>query len=130
MPKKVSLKKLIKEEEKLIKQLAEKRQKLKVLRSKLLSEYRKREARFLIAIGRTLLKYGKMIEYKGEKIIALPLKNSAFTKAFKEHREVVELNEDFAKWLKWFNENESENTGEEQAAPQETEGKEGDSGQG
>lgn len=102
MPKRKSLEELKREEEKLKEALAKKRQRLQALKKKVQSEYRKREARFLITIGRTLLKYGQIGYVEGEKVIMIPLKNSIFKTSFKEYDDIVNLNDDFKKWLSEF----------------------------
>jgi len=98
MPKKrKSIQELIEEEKRLREQLAKKRQKLKALKKRVQTEYRKREASFLIGIGRTLLKHGKEAkDNMGNPLIVLPL--NALVKAFKEYSDIVEVNEDFRKW--------------------------------
>jgi len=106
MAKRKSLEELKREEEKLKEMLAKKRQKLQALKQKIQSEYRKREARFLIAIGRTLLKYGRIGYVEGEKVIMIPFENSVFKTTFKEYNDIVNLNDDFKKWLSEFDLNE------------------------
>ena len=96
----VNLERLLEEEKRLMEQLAKKRQKLLQLKRKLQKEYRKREASFLIGIGRTLLKYGKVAELKsGKKVIVLPIDNRQLREAFIEYNDVVNLNDDFKKWI-------------------------------
>lgn len=102
MAKRKSLEELKEEEKKLKESLAKKRQKLQSLKKRIQSEYRKREARFLIAVGRTLLKYGEIGYVEGEKVIMIPLNNSAFKQAFTEYQDIVNLNNDFKKWLSEF----------------------------
>jgi len=85
---------------KLKEELQKEKQKLEALKRKMKEEYRKREARFLIAIGRSVLKYGRYNPISG-KIEVEP--NIAIKEAFKEHADIVELNDDFRKWLKWIN---------------------------
>ena len=103
MPRKKSLEELKREEEKLKEKLNLQRQKLLALRKKIREEYRKKEARFLIATGRTFWKYGKLITAKTSqtKLIALPLTEDVIEKllpVFEKHIDVVKTNPDFAKW--------------------------------
>jgi len=93
-----NLKKLQERLEKTEEKLKLEKQKLKALKREFLKEFRKKEARFLIAIGRTLLKYGIKGKVEGEDVIILPLKNEAFRQAFKDYKEIVELNEKFKEW--------------------------------
>lgn len=85
---------------KLKEELQKEKQKLEALKRKLKEEYRKREARFLIAIGRSVLKYGEYNPSTGKIEIEV---NTAIREAFKEHADIVKLNDDFRKWLKWIN---------------------------
>ncbi len=94
----VKLDKLLAEKEKLEKKLAEEKHKLKVLKQKFREEYRKREASFLIAVGRTVLKYGEVLEIEGEKMLVLPLNNEALTETFAKHKDFIAIS-DFKEWL-------------------------------
>jgi hypothetical protein len=113
MPKRKSLEQLIQEIKKRKEKLAKEKQKLQALRKRVLDEYRKKEARFLIAIGRTVLKHGKALDIGGEKVLAIPLNNSAFRKAFKDYEEIVKLNEDYRKWFNSQEVRETEGEGKE-----------------
>jgi sugar-specific transcriptional regulator TrmB len=104
MPKRKSLEQLMQEIEKRKEKLAKEKQKLQALKRKVESEYRKREARFLIAIGRTILKYAKPFNLNNQKVLVIPLNNQAFIQAFKEYKDIVKLNDDFAKWEKFIDE--------------------------
>ncbi len=102
MPKRKTLEELKREEERLKELIAKRKQRLMALRKKIKEEKRKREARFLIAIGRTLLKYGQEAKAGGEPVIVLPLNNEAFKQAFKDYLDIVNDNPDFAKWLRFI----------------------------
>lgn len=130
MPRRKSLEELRKEEERLKELIAKKRQRLYSIKRKIREEKRKREARFLIAIGRALLKYGQRAKIKDETVIVLPIKNQAFKTAFKDYLDIIKDNKDFAKWLKVLEitgEGEERERGEEKG--EKKEGKE-DNGQG
>lgn len=120
MPKRKTLEELKREEERLKELIAKRKQRLMALRKKIKEEKRKREARFLIAIGRTLLKYGQEAKAGGEPVIVLPLNNEAFKQTFKDYLDIVNDNPDFAKWLRFI-----EITGDEEG-----EGREGKEGEG
>jgi len=85
---------------KLKEELQKEKQKLEALKRKFEEEYRKREARFLIIIGRSVLRYGEYNSQTGKIEVDV---NTAIREAFKEHVDIVELNNDFRKWLKWIN---------------------------
>lgn len=121
MPKRKTLEELKREEERLKELIAKRRQRLMALKKRIKEEKRKREARFLIAIGRTVLKYGKTAKANGEIGILLPLNNQAFIKAFNDYKDIVEDNEDFAKWLRFLKRITGED-GEEKEGKEEKEG--------
>ena len=95
---KADLQKLIQEQKKLEEKISTERHKLKVLKKKFREEYRKREAQFLIAVGRTVLKYGEVIEVNGEKIIALPIDTEPLIETFTKHKDFIAIS-DFSEWL-------------------------------
>jgi ABC-type Fe3+-citrate transport system substrate-binding protein len=100
MPRKrKTIKELLEEEKRLREQLAKKKQKLNALRKKVREEYRKREARFLIAIGRTLLKYGKHSKASNDGRVYIGIPLEALTEIFKDYRDIAENDKDFNKWL-------------------------------
>jgi len=99
MAKRKTLTELYELKKRLEERVEKNRQKLKLLNQRLKKEYRKREASFLIGIGRTLLKHGKEIRVMGEgRVIGIPLNDERITELFTKYRDVVELSEDFKKW--------------------------------